>query len=268
MLELFDQMASRIREASAGRELIYIPNPGNLGDGLIRYSTKKFLSDFDLPHREINVEYNRVLYQLAPFLANKRKYFFLYGGGGAWCDAYSFGRDTCKLISRFTDQYAVLPSTFALSFDGKGMFFRRDEFESKEKNPNSVFCHDMAFYLTQIEDSIFNHLPEPSMKEGLLMRTDRESRFPPNHWPKSNIDVSLAGDHMSNAEELVLRVSRYETIYTDRLHVCIAGCIAKRQVRLVSGNYYKIKRIFESSIQPNFPGLVELVEEISPEDFT
>ncbi|MEH6756657.1 MAG: hypothetical protein V7676_04010 [Parasphingorhabdus sp.] len=143
MIDEFDKLAATIREKANGRQIIYVPNPGNFGDGLIRHATKAFFHDYDIPHLEINVGFR----------------------GG-------------KLV------------------------------------------------LT------------PALIDNIL--------------PASNVDLSLGGNHMSPADIFVHRVAQYECINTDRLHVSIAGCLCNRQVNVVTGSYFKIEAIYNSSMLDQF----------------
>ena len=69
---------------------------------------------------------------------------------------------------------------------------------------------------------------------------------------------------MAPGSEFLMRVADYETIYTDRLHISIAACLVGRKVKLLTGNYFKIKAIHAATLAPHFSDLVELM----PEDFT
>jgi exopolysaccharide biosynthesis predicted pyruvyltransferase EpsI len=167
--------------------------------------------------------------------------------------AYDCGYRVAKAISMFTDHLVVLPSTYEFDVSNiKGKMYRRDEFESKDTNPRADFCHDMAFYLT-ISDSadVFKNT-QPTKEVGLLMRTDKEAFNSSVNMPTGNIDISCKGDHMSNGDAFLQEIASFESIYTDRLHVCIAGIVSGCKVQLYPGSYFKIKRIFESSIEGNF----------------
>ncbi|NHK26905.1 polysaccharide pyruvyl transferase family protein [Parvularcula flava] len=261
MLERFEYLADRLRALSDGRRLVYIPNPGNYGDGLIRYATKQFLADFGFEHHELNIGYTRARYQLAPWLV-KGNACFLYGGGGAWSEHYGFARDYCRFIDRFTDRLMVLPSTYAL--DGlpkRAVMFRRDEAQSVDFAPNSEFCHDMALYAACRKKGGGRVWPAPTQGTGMFLRTDRESRLSAEAVPGGNVDLSLEGDHMSNGDDFLSRIAAYETVVTDRLHVAIGACIVGRKVRLITGNYFKIRAIYDASLAPHFGDQVSLVEE-------
>lgn len=263
----FADLADHLVEASKGREVVYIPNPGNFGDGLIRHGTKLLFSDYGIEHYELNIGYSRIRYQLFPLLAKQNRYHFVYGGGGAWSPNYAFGDRIAKLIARRTPRLTVLPSTFGLENPPKiGTLFRRDQQKSKDTAPNSIFCHDMALYTAAREQADQYLYPAPTKALGIMMRTDHESRFSGTvirDLPK-NEDISLEGDHMSPGSQFLMRVADYETIYTDRLHIAIAASLVGRKVKLLTGNYFKIKAIYEATLAPHFSDLVELL----PDDFT
>ena len=52
-LQPFLGLAERLKELSRDHEIVYIRNPGNLGDGLIALGTLRFLEDFGIPFREL-----------------------------------------------------------------------------------------------------------------------------------------------------------------------------------------------------------------------
>ena len=252
----FDFLADLIADKASRRTIVYIPNPGNFGDGLIRYATKQFFADHEIEHRELNIGYVHIRYQLIPYLLKRHRYTFIYGGGGAWSKSYRFGHDICRFISSFTDELIVLPTTFGAPVKAvRGIQFRRDEFESKENNPDAPFCHDMAFYLCRGTWSDRFDASFATHNLGLFLRTDRESRFMEGNLPEYNRDLSDMGDHMANANELIREVARYRTVVTDRLHLGIAACIARRRLHLLAGNYFKIAAVHRSSIAPYFGDL-------------
>ncbi|MGP1719095.1 polysaccharide pyruvyl transferase family protein [Shewanella frigidimarina] len=248
MKDSFDDLANEIKKRSEGKTVIYFANPGNFGDGLIRYSTKKFFYDYGIKHEEYTLRTHRVYLSLLPFVFNIKKFFFIYGGGGAWCKNYRFANDFYNILSRFTSDILVLPSTYELKQNKvKGVIYRRDNFESKLNAPASLFCHDMAFYLTTCKESI---IKKPMFREGNLFRTDIESS---GHEVKNdNVDLSTKGDYLSNGDIFLEEISRYEVINTDRLHVCIGAIHLGLEVNLFPGNYFKIKSIYKTSIEEYF----------------
>jgi hypothetical protein len=255
----YDALAHTIQERAAGRHIVYIPNPGNYGDGLIRYATKLFFHDYGIRHTELNIGFARGKLQLLPFLLSNKPYYFVYGGGGSWCEAYSFGQANCAFISLFTSSLLVLPSTFAIcTRTTRGVLYRRDEGESARCKPSSLFCHDMAFYLCCSARSLDFSRSPITHAQGVLMRTDRESARDINVLPSKNFDISVSGDHMSDGAAFVQQVASFGEIFTDRLHVAIAGGVAGRRVHLVPGNYFKIRAIYDCSISRSFASHVTL----------
>lgn len=261
MRAAFLSLGEQIKADAGGREVIYIPNPGNFGDGLIRYGAKQLFHDLGIQHRELNIGYGRVRYQLMPYLIKAKKYYFVYGGGGAWSDAFAFGHRIAQTISRRTGALTVLPSTFGFPIDlSSGTLYRRDEGQSAENAPNARFCHDMAFYVACRAANEGVNYGSPTRSVGLMMRQDEESRFSGGVFPEGNRDVSLEGDHMSNADDFLREIAKYETVYSDRLHVGIAGCITGRTMKVIPNNYFKTAAIFDASIAPFFADRVELMD--------
>lgn len=248
----FDNLARVIRERSAGRQVIFLPNPGNFGDGLIRHGAKRFLYDYRIPHTEILLGRGSARYFLAPYLARRSRYLFVYSGGSAWGNNYRHAEDICTFISKFTDNLVVLPSTFYHSAPKvRGSLFRRDAFESKDACPRSLFCHDMALYL--MAKQLKYDFGPPEIPVGYAYRRDRESshRF---EEAEDNIDISALGNHTSNGEDFLREIARYETIVTDRLHIGIGAAMLGRRVQLHSGNDYKIRAIYRTSLL-NLPNI-------------
>lgn len=258
-LAIFDALAERIRTAAGDRRIVYIPNPGNWGDGLIRYGTKAFFADYDIKHIEVNIAYSRGLIALAPFLMKPSKFFFIHGGGGAWCAAHDRAVRTVGFLTRFTSNLLVLPSTYELKpVRNKGIYYRRDNHESLATMPNSSFCHDMAFYLAH------RGVPYRAANDGSsknMFRTDKESRNRPDQLPLDNLDLSTHGNHMSDCDKLLRDVARYSTIHTDRLHLCVAAALVGCKVKLHTGNYFKIRAIYESSMIQYFSDNIEFSAE-------
>ncbi len=252
----FDKLLQHIRTVTDGKQIIYIPNPGNFGDGLIRYGTKRFLQQNNIQHYEFNVGYSNIKKKLLPLILTSKNTFYLYGGGGAWHGGHTFGFEICNFISKLTPNLLVLPTTYALDTSSiRGSMYRRDNTESIKQSPNSLFCHDMAFYLATLSQEDLGFFGNPVEKVGNLFRTDIESNKEPEMLPSNNIDLSTLGDHMDNADQFLRKIARYEIINTDRLHVAIGGTILGRTVNLHCGNYFKIRAIYEASLAGRFDSI-------------
>ncbi|MDF0490996.1 hypothetical protein PX554_23005 [Sphingomonas sp. H39-1-10] len=259
MLRQFEELAAVIKETAKGRKIIYIPNPGNRGDGLIRYGTKMFFEDFGIKHTEATVLGRKGIAQMMPLIIGQRSPLIIYGGGGAWGEAYPGGYKMVRALSRVTQHILVLPTTFHVDPSRvRGTLFRRDNAESAKLAPSAKFCHDMAFYAAMRRDDLgwFNRPAQRAI--GLHFRTDRESRITQSELPDGNVDVSATGNHMDNIDVFLRELASSDKVVTDRLHVCVGSLICKRPVELYTGNYFKIRAIFESTIGPFFGEEVEL----------
>ncbi|MCR2273802.1 hypothetical protein NSX50_24400, partial [Salmonella enterica] len=64
-----------------------------------------------------------------------------------------------------------------------------------------------------------------------------------------NWDISLLGNSFTSPEGFYDIVSRFRVIYTDRLHVAIAGSMLGRDVFLLEGNYRKNIGVYKSSLK-------------------
>lgn len=257
MLNDYQILANDIAKLSEGRKIIYIPNPGNWGDGLIRHGTKLFLEDFNIEHTEVRISHRWGKVTLLPYLAPglMDQHFFLFGGGGAWCHAYPGSMKMVRYMLRFTDKVLVLPSTYELAVPFRsGTYYSRGRKESMTALPSAKFCHDMALYI-DVRKSRERRQSLATHRLGIFMRQDRESALN-HHFPAETMDISALGNEMSCGETFIARLGLYENIFTDRLHVAVGGSIAGSRVHLLSGNYFKIREIYEASLKNRFSELV------------
>ena len=234
-----------IKEKARKGPVYYIANPGNLGDSLIRYGAKKFFHDIGLTYTE-----------LRSFNTSKRHWwpiFFqpnatlIFGGGGAWCNLWNH-EDLLKKISKRFKNVIILPSTYEITPNiPNAIFFARDKHESLQYMPDALFCHDMAFYIGNIEADTGKGI-------GYFFRTDKESSNKIT-LPDSNNDISLQGDANTPIYKFIDGISKFKIIYTDRLHVSIAACLMGKEVHLYPGSYFKSKAIYLSSLKEYFDNI-------------
>jgi len=242
------RLAETIDTYSRGRKVYLLCNPGNWGDGLIRYGTELFLAAFNIRYEKLSLDptFSDRLSLMKSGLGGN---ILLCSGGGAWCGHYKFFARTVKQIQhryRFR-KIIVLPSTYEMPFDiPEVIFFRRDEYESRLAMPDSTFCHDMAFFLGPLESS------QPTRKLLNCFRTDVESAGL-QALAADNVDLSLKGTTDSTVFEFLEAIASYSTIKTDRLHVSIAGSLLNREVFLYPGSYFKNLAIYKTSIENRFP---------------
>jgi exopolysaccharide biosynthesis predicted pyruvyltransferase EpsI len=99
----FDNLKQIIKEKCKSKKVIYFPNPGNWGDGILRYATLKLFEDIDLEYKEIGYDYDK----------SYDGDIAIYGAGGAWCDIHPHGRIITENLLRDGFEVIVLPSTYA-----------------------------------------------------------------------------------------------------------------------------------------------------------
>lgn len=121
---------------------------------------------------------------------------------------------------------------------------------ARGKGPSSavadLMCHDMAFFADfGIESQ--RKLPYPL----IALRRDKE-RSHESVSPDRNWDLSLLGDATHSHKGLLDLICRFPSIYTDRLHIAIAGAVLGLEVHLLDGNYGKNAEVFDLSLRENF----------------
>ncbi len=227
-----------IREYSENAKVYYMPNSGNWGDSIIRYATLLFFNKTGMKFTEI-----KKLKELPPVKFGKR--ILLYGGGGGWCSNWDHSSKIIEEASRKFVKIIVLPSTYEETYSyNNTIFFVRDKFESLKNIPDALFCHDMAFFIGKIKS-------EEGSGDGYFFRTDSESTGKIK-IPASNLDISSMGRTYARAYDFINEISKYNVIYTDRLHVAIVASLLEKELHLFSGNYFKNRAVFNTSIKPNF----------------
>lgn len=247
----FKELETKIKEVIGRGRVYYIANPGNWGDALIRCGTIRFLNDCGIKFTEIR--YTNRLHWLKALIFRG---VLIYGGGGAWCKNWNHGYRIVKRKRWFFKRVIVLPSTYEMSADIPGtIFFRRDKYESASFMPQSIFCHDMAFYL---KDKI-NSRVEVTRKEGNFFRLDHESAL--DGMPAGNVDITHDKSAHTPVQPFIDAIGECEIINTDKLHVAILGSLLGKEVNFYPGNYFKNRALFKSSIEPYFPNtrFVEVV---------
>lgn len=245
MEKSFDKLSKIILKEWNWKTIYYLANPWNFGDWLIREWTLKFFNDYNIKYKEIS----STLFRLKYFFIKKNS-LFIYWWGWWWCKNWNHALYFVKMISKKC-KTIVLPSTFENNYEDitNTIFFRRDKYNSRINMPNSIFCHDMAFYLWKIESTI-----KKRKKNGYFYRTDKESANKIK-IPKNNLDISLLWSEKNNINIFINEIDKYNIIYTDRLHVWIAWILLWKEVHLYWWNYFKINDIYKSSIKPNFKNI-------------
>lgn len=247
----FDALADHVREALAGRPAIFFINPGNWGDSMIREGAETFLRHYDIPYhlaRFKDVIKGRTTLADLKAATHHADPAMIYNGCGAFSPHYALLPRVAELSREFSTAI-FLPATFAMDVDRSAFakdthFFVRDKFQSQSRMPDCAFCHDMAFFLSVIAD--------PARKElGNFFRVDVEAPAGVT-LPKDNLDISKLGRAHTPVDRLLEGIGQYQKVRTNRLHVGIAATLLGRDTQIFTNDYFKIKAIFDSSIDGYF----------------
>jgi len=92
-------------------------------------------------------------------------------------------------------------------------------------------------------------------------RTDKEKTGIKRPW--DNLDLSkLFAYGIENYSlafysscKLLNFINQYSTVRTDRLHLCIAGALLGKNVKMYPNNYYKNKAVYQHSIKDKLPNV-------------
>lgn len=249
----FIRLEETLREFADGEKFLYIANPGNWGDGLIRFSTERFFRRIGLDYISIGL---RKAASLSPnelrAAAASSTVKVVYGGGGAFLEGYDIPRQFRRMVKR-TDRVLVLPHTFAMPAEElrlrkTDVLFRRDQSGSKEFAPASLFCHDMALSLNTI-------VPMANGSgAGFFIRGDAE-KVSGIIVPEANRDISAEGTESTPMADFLDAIGRFEIVHTNRLHVAIAAALMGRQVHLYANSYFKNRAIYDASLRSAFPNV-------------
>lgn len=275
-----------------GQHILYCPNPGNAGDGIIAHASYQLLNRLGLSFEQIDVDVS------TDYTKGK---VVIYGGGGNLVEPYPNARNFVEKHHQGAKNLIVLPHTI-LSYpellDSLGsnvVLFCREresfEFVSKHHGAASFYLSDdvalsMDVPLT-FESGRKRFLPFISSKDMIsrnakrIVRRLHHALKNVSHGkklyafrddvektsieiPYSNIDISQAfsGDGMTEyqAHEVTYRVlsfiNGFDVVYTNRLHVCISALLLGKEVHFYDNSYGKNKFVYENSFKDRFPRIV------------
>lgn len=241
----FETLGKVILKILDGRPCDFYPSPGNWGDSLINEGTEQFLDNNNILYEKFHREYAK---KITEGSGKPRNVIAIVGGGGGWCRNWLSTSGFVNTLSGLYAHVIVMPTTYDIEVEK--LTLPNVTYFSRSKDPtveNALFCHDMAFYLN------IQSVPAGKLTYPLIaLRRDKE-RNPFSINPDRNWDLSLLGDSFTPSKGLFEIVSRFATIYTDRLHIGIAGSMLDAKVFLLEGNYNKNGMVFKSSIESNYP---------------
>lgn len=241
------------------KKIIYIPNPGNIGDHFIAYVTMQIFNDIGLNYiiGDINHKYlNETIF---------------YGGGGNLIGIYN----DCKnfiLNNLNNNKIVILPHTVKDECTLiKHIFNDNIKIICREKTSynyvrkliknksNLYLSKDLSLYIK--DDFILKY--NTKTKEENICNAFRLDKEKTNiRIPQDNLDLSTKLSKYKNkkdfkyyeneTERLFSYLSGYDIINTNRLHIAIASCLLNKVVNLYENNYYKNKAIYNYSLSNNF----------------
>lgn len=239
----FAELRDSIRTITEGRLIDFYPSPGNWGDALINLGSQQFLEAHGITVRELR----------RPDASDKDDLdagarVAIVGGGGGWNRNWYSTIGFVETLQRLYHHVIVLPSSYdyemlaSIDRERVTLFTRAADADAADV----AFCHDMAF---------FCYVPTlPGQRLGhplIALRRDKE-RHAKAIDPDRNWDLSLLGTAETDPIEFFQIINRFQTIFTDRLHIAIAGAMLGREVWLLDGNYRKNEGVFLASLAPHF----------------
>ncbi|MBV1798187.1 polysaccharide pyruvyl transferase family protein [Siccirubricoccus sp. G192] len=153
-----------------------------------------------------------------------------------------------------------------------GLIFCRDQesqhFVSSVCGRPALLAHDMAFSIDTTRYGLWTALDMPAAVRAAsesrtlyAFRRDSEAQAR-QHWalPSNNVDLSVTartvGDDRASflvqAAAFLTQVAQFDRIFTDRLHVAIAGALLGRSVVMFDNDYGKNAAIYRLSLQERF----------------
>lgn len=270
-------------------QVVFVPNPGNAGDGLIAAAEYFLFRDLGLSFRVADAN------APADVLEGET---VIYGGGGNLVGLYGNARRYLESCHRRVKRVVILPRTIRENEDllaafGKNVTIFCRDYESFDhvRRVNSVLnCYlsdDMALILPIAEVLGRSKKLGYRWLDLLTLRfLKRVIRFLQHVFRSKggfkvlnafrgdiegcgrdkevfNVDVSqvLSGDNMSESvcretAYFVLKfINCFDKIRTDRLHVCISAALLGKQVEFYDNSYGKNSSVYFHSLHARFPNV-------------
>jgi len=235
----------------------YVPNSGNLGDGVIALGNSHLFDEWGLNFRSARFSRESI--------ADAGNHLVLGGGGGMVRGLYyELGSYLLQLL-KSGGTACILPSTikdfgseFVRYADQLTIFARErttyDELLASGMPPSRVhLCHDLAFAL----NPIWIEAQKGTPPYGTLMafREDDEQTFAPDRDENIDLSLFLNGSLWHDREFTEASVSRlaqflasYASVKTNRLHIGILSFLLGVDLSMFDNSYGKNKSIFEYSL--------------------
>ncbi len=285
----FENLAHCLKDSSStGRDVIFIPNPGNAGDAVINYATFQLLQ---------KTNHNFQIGTIDEVYPGK---IILYGGGGNLVGHYQTAKMFLQRNHSICHQLIILPHTIRAypdllySLGSNCTIFCREPFSLQYVRNNvsraqAELSHDVALFLdlTNMKQD-YGDLPTYLRLSGqrladwksfakYLFRMSystisiigrqrtmfafrRDIERTQKARPIRNIDLSIAipyrstsfKDTLFTCSSFVSYIDLFERVATNRLHVGIVGALLGKRVELSANSYSKNRHVFDHSLKHNF----------------
>lgn len=225
-----------LRQAATEGPLDWYINPGNWGDSLIREGTARYLRHLGITATPVE------------WIGAGRGRTLLFGGGGRWCSVFGCALRDVLIAQKHYQRIIILPSTVDLDVSpcdpAKVQFFVRDRRSADVVARHSCcvchLCPDLAFWAD---------VPLQPAGVGTLYSLRRgPGRHPDAVSVRGSVDLSLAGDHYSPLEPLLMFLRPFAGIVTDRLHIAIPAAMLGKQTVCLEGDYFKLQGAYEGHL--------------------
>ncbi len=249
--EEFKRLREFTLNVCKNKNVFYVPNTGNWGDGLINIGTTQFLNDcginfsttskkaiFDVVAKTLPV------FELKPLV-------LIHPGCGNWNMRYFGAYSFIEKVQFLFSDIIIFPTTFELGSirgsETKIHYFSRDKNNSSNFIKSAKFCHDMSLFLNlQIPAQ-----PD-KIKNGYFFRTDKEQHENRTIPTELSLDISSLGNEKTPIKAFFQLIENFENVHTDRLHVAIASTMLGKNTKLHRGSSWKSYSVFKSSLEPNY----------------
>lgn len=274
--------AEALRDASRDYKKLYFkPNKGNAGDSLINAGFYSICASIEANFEEIGTGFDYATIEPDELL--------ILPGGGYLVPYWNGGSELVREVTKYDFPILLLPQSIQGREDvlqllrPKDRLYLRERYSLEYALSLNLSCqvgidHDLAFSASP--ERIFNEAPKWPPNNNLktlrkrlychyhkfrsafhdeldAFRTDSESVLLGKKRKINDISsVSKFGtknrlENLYSAKKMLELLSSYEHIKTDRLHVMIGCILAGTPVTAFDNAYYKIRGVYEYSIQPN-----------------
>jgi exopolysaccharide biosynthesis predicted pyruvyltransferase EpsI len=228
------------------KTIVYVPNPGNVGDAIISYVTRKLFLE------------NEIKFKVQDFKGAVNDKIVFYGGGGALIDRYKNAINYIKNNVNKSKEFVILPHTI----NAYSNFFKKAPKNLK------IFCREKTSYnilynlvshkenLFLSKDLAFYLQVKPQKGTGTLncFNSSVEGTKIP---AQRNLDISaqwlnswVRGKDVKKATRIFIKcIKQYHRVRTNRMYVAIVAALLNKQVSFYPNNYYKCNAVYEFSMK-------------------